>query len=1470
VADNGAARGGRPPSDLVSSGLADLDVLLGDGVPQGYAVLVVVPAGELALRLTESFILGGLTGGEGLILTLSTLSAGEFATRTQRYNIDLASLGDKARIIDWYSWRRERFTGIRDDGQVTKISKDLVNVEVAVTRAKRKLMKAAPRRRAVFDWLGPALADYERQEALDIARSVIAKMRADRITSFWLLAGERVHEKELASLIDLFDGAVSIRGKGDEFEVQILNLRARPFSRERHSLKMGMDGSLVVGLVPMSRAEGAGAAQGPSGAAPEEEGHGISFTVRATAEKPKREEAEPAPEAEAREAPSGDEAVEVAGLAAGGRDLEAAEVEEEPPPPPPRPATPATPRAAKPPAAARAPPPLPPALPRPAPRPSEPAAKGKSRVPAVAAAVAVAVLLLLLVLMQFLPLGPRHAVTLDGKFDDWARIIKHADRDGAWRKGGIQLEEYAMEDDGGRLCVYARTSQEVTAGQGARVVFLLDTDSDPATGYDARGLGADASLTISGGSGEVEGFVSDFEGGDRGNWSSWSGRGSVPAAASPDGDEVEACASGDAGFTSSRATVAVVGPSGQDDVSACSPSPGRACVVASVVPKLYSFDANDTPFELILDLAGGEASVTSVSFSGAKVVVSDLPKLPWRLLTTETTRIPLKIDTAGMAAGLVKLGIEGSSIAVDADVTVARGEGRAHYGAPPAGHAVDGLLGNWTGLVNASAVGPPTADLSRVGTSLDGSLQVFVADFSGDALRGTAAPGKHSAGGGKPGPPVPLPRVSGEDKVRVYVDSDDDLFTGHRKHGLGAEYVIEVNGTAGRITARSLLKWDGVSSLRYHAMPDPVAEVTPECLEAGAPKSSLGIAGNWSYVVEATDWGEGFDKAGSRPGDPMVVRPDGTGWRGDIGSWSGFTLPQLPEGRNWVDIAAGMNGEVAILRDDGEVYFTDGAGSGANWLRQSGTRPAGWTSSSFVGIGIRQNQAVPTNFYILRSDGSILSATTGDTNSASAAWSAYTTTGLPAATAYVDVAASRNGNDFPIVLRNDGATFWSNSGGAWVSGSMTGLPAATDYVALSAARPGNCGGGAQDGMVIARRNGAVFCNRAPQAAGGTWSAYGTGGGPPASGSYVSLAYDDGNDYVYLLRNDGVAYRTGGTGTASAWTVAGGTGTAVPASTAYVGIASQGRGAATQFTAYVLRTDGGVYSNPATNANTPWVDFGTGTAVPAGGGAWASIGARDGTGAFVLASNGTVMRSDDQGSTWATFGDAAPDYSWTAIDVTPSFVYIMANDGWVERAPVATGTFAGWNILKTWSATDASWVSLSTSFDGGISWEVRALRNDGATEIASELSGNWGSWGDADAGAGHFRMVGIASDGGNVYAAANHGAVSKSPASSASWGVNAGAWITPANASFVDVAATESVAGSVWLLRNDGEVLRSSDSANSFPARGFVSGSPQPGNAGYVSLAAVPEAGPSGTFTAATAVLCSLASALAIQRRRRAT
>src|SRR3989442_4736392 len=67
-------------------------------------------------------------------------------------------------------------------------------------------------------------------------------------------------------------------------------------------------------------------------------------------------------------------------------------------------------------------------------------------------------------------------------------------------------------------------------------------------------------------------------------------------------------------------------------------------------------------------------------------------------------------------------------------------------------------------------------------------------------------------GNGSGGPPVPLPRRTGEDILRAYIDLNSTDAAGVPVDGIYADYLLEVRGVAGRITTQALYRCAGFSA----------------------------------------------------------------------------------------------------------------------------------------------------------------------------------------------------------------------------------------------------------------------------------------------------------------------------------------------------------------------------------------------------------------------------------------------------------------------------------------------------------------------------------------------------------------------------------------------------------------------------------------------------------------------------------
>ena len=108
--------------------------------------------------------------------------------------------------------------------------------------------------------------------------------------------------------------------------------------------------------------------------------------------------------------------------------------------------------------------------------------------------------------------------------------------------------------------------------------------------------------------------------------------------------------------------------------------------------------------------------------------------------------------------------------------------------------AIDGDFADWGGVtLLASAPGtgvPPNVDLVRVGVGDNVAYLAFYFEVAGAAL----------AGGGSP---------AVMDTFRAFLDTDRDTDTGYLVAGIGADRLVEVSGSDGRVRHAQMSEWDG-------------------------------------------------------------------------------------------------------------------------------------------------------------------------------------------------------------------------------------------------------------------------------------------------------------------------------------------------------------------------------------------------------------------------------------------------------------------------------------------------------------------------------------------------------------------------------------------------------------------------------------------------------------------------------------
>ena len=132
--------------------------------------------------------------------------------------------------------------------------------------------------------------------------------------------------------------------------------------------------------------------------------------------------------------------------------------------------------------------------------------------------------------------------------------------------------------------------------------------------------------------------------------------------------------------------------------------------------------------------------------------------------------------------------------------------------------------------------------------------------------------------------------------------------------------------------------------------------------------------------------------------------------------------------------------------------------------------------------------------------------------------------------------------------------------------------------------------------------------------------------------------------------------------------------------------------------------------------------------------WVSIACDINGYLYALRKDGTVKYATE--GTWQSKGDAGSDTSWVSITAFSGngYVYAMKNDRTINRSQA--GTSSTWTSWAS-AGLDTSWVSIACNAD-----YVYVLRNDGRVDRAYISNGTWNSpKGDVGTGT-HYQAITI--------------------------------------------------------------------------------------------------------------------------------
>jgi hypothetical protein len=513
----------------------------------------------------------------------------------------------------------------------------------------------------------------------------------------------------------------------------------------------------------------------------------------------------------------------------------------------------------------------------------------------LAVLIAIAIIIPTLVALSYVRKGSPYGI--DGDFGDWSDarmfgVLVQSD------SSSIAISEWSVATDGSSLFLYIRTSGATLGSQEAGSFNLfVDSDCSASTGYVVDALGADYMLQVQGWNGTVQSSALYERSGasDQYDWSSWLLMESLSTAISGTRLEAEArmpSALGDA------AKYLLTSKDSVDDSSVgYMASAAGGVLVVSQEPDptmsddgLVALDPSAPVLHLRFSCQGAGGTVNSVvpSVFGAPIA-STIGS--FSLKVGETHDETVTVDTSTVNAGQL---VTATAIASGIDSTFAGveivGDGVSAYaGTPKSSIVIDGAFADWTVPLLEDSDLSPVADrdinVDRFANVNSSDSSFFYVSVVGQMCHGTYVPStisKPHGGGGGGGGVVTPSRVTAEDTLRIYIDSDKNSSTGYSysigSDHIGADYMVEVKGVYGMIVSSALYTRSQGNWTQTSATVDAMND--RQRIEIGVTSSDIGGKSNISYMIETTSWAGKGDTA--TPG-PSRLRSMVSSFAGGIG-----------------------------------------------------------------------------------------------------------------------------------------------------------------------------------------------------------------------------------------------------------------------------------------------------------------------------------------------------------------------------------------------------------------------------------------------------------------------------------------------------------------------------------------------------------------------------------------------------------
>ena len=585
--------------------------------------------------------------------------------------------------------------------------------------------------------------------------------------------------------------------------------------------------------------------------------------------------------------------------------------------------------------------------------------------------------------------APSEGILIDGNFGDWSR----ADKLGIYSVAGsapVDIDEWAIKVKDQQLFLYFRVQGALMGSTNVDSFYLfVDSDNSPGTGYAVSDIGADYLMALSGWDGGIQSTSLDRYQSttDQYNWTSWEKLSSFSASSGT--NQLEAMAAMPISLDGNAKFILM----SQDYLSRNSvsyevPTVGNVLVVEQSTGAGVQTDgmvaqaSRVSMLKLVFICQGSGGTVQSIvpSVSGAEFASSFEE---FQLGVGQEHVVDLQFDTLESVAGsMVSVSVAPSGItSTFSSIQVIGFPVRAYVTSSPAGIIIDGAFSDWTDKTSPDAdavsVGNADINIDAVGAVNTTSSSSFYVSVVGEMCSGSYVPviiSRPSGPGGGGGGGIVIPqRKTGEDILRVFIDSDMSSATGYpvaiSSKTIGADFKIEITGVYGEITSKSLMNysgdsWDLVSGILVSAANDA------QRMELQVSSADISNSESIDYAIEATDWRGRTDLATSVPQGTRAWLVDGATTSRDATALS-YQRKLFYDGTNFWSFYWDGTNTVYKYSADGGVTWTAGGSS----IFQTGVNEVSiwWDAANSAVYVVGDTTAASLNAYLQK--GTVSAAT---------------------------------------------------------------------------------------------------------------------------------------------------------------------------------------------------------------------------------------------------------------------------------------------------------------------------------------------------------------------------------------------------------------------------------------------------------------------------------------------------------------